>query len=354
MGGQKSLLALIDNLDRERIIPYLLLQDEGELVNLAHKRNIQVFKQNIPGFKPTNLFKLFKIRNNIRKIVRKNEIEIIHSDDAKFAYFSTFIAKNVKTVYHARVTEGRKYDKLLEKRINKVVGISKATRQRFNKTLENERFKVIHNGVDCELFNDNYDKLEIRNKLGIELDKKILVFVGQIKKTKGLVEIIEAANLLRNSKDFKIYLLGKEPEPGLKQGFVDLINKYELSDTISFVGQKSNVNEWLQAADVVLFPSHEGAEGMGRVPFEAMATSTPVIATDISGVNEAVTSDVGVLVDQENPEQLAKAINRLFNDENLYSKLAANGRKRALELFDIKVHARNMMDLFEELVCDGV
>jgi glycosyltransferase involved in cell wall biosynthesis len=39
-----------------------------------------------------------------------------------------------------------------------------------------------------------------------------------------------------------------------------------------------------------------------------------------------------------------------LNDDELYNKLARNGRKRALELFDIKVHAKNMMELFEEMV----
>lgn len=352
MGGQKSLLALIDNMDRDKFSPYLLLQDEGELVGMADERNVPVFKQSIPGFKPINLFRLIKIRNRISKIVVDNGIDIIHSDDAKFAYFSTFIAKkaHVKTVYHSRVTDGRKYDKLLESRIDKVVGISNATKVRFDGISDTEKFQVIHNGVDCDKFNDNYDKYVIREKLSIEKDKKILVFVGQIKKSKGLVEIIEAANILSKSDDIKVYILGSEPEPGLKQEFVNLINKYKLKEIIDFVGQKYNVNEWLQASDIVLFPSHEGAEGMGRVPFEAMATSTPVIATDISGVNEAVNNEVGILIKQERPDQLAEAITKLLNDKELYNKLADNGRKRALELFDIKVHAKNMMDLFEGLI----
>lgn len=351
MGGQKSLLALIDNMDREKFTPLLLLQDDGELMQMAEDRGVTVFKQHIPGFKPPNLFKLLRIRNRIKKFIKNNDIDIVHSDDAKFAYFSTLVAKkvNVKTIYHARVTDGRKYDKLLEKSIDKVIGISEATRMRFD-NIPKSKFQVVHNGVNCDIFHNNYDKYEVRDRLGVEKDNKILVFVGQIKESKGLGDIFDALSSLDDLNSYKLYILGSEPEEGKLVIFTSLAKKLGLENIVKFVGQKSNVNEWLQAADLVLFPSHEGAEGMGRVPFEAMATSTPVIATNISGVNEAVNSDVGILVEQESPEQLAEAITKLLNDEELYNRLATNGRKRALELFDIKVHAKNMMDLFEEMV----
>lgn len=352
MGGQKSLLALIDNLDRKRIKPYLVIPNDGDLRLLAEKRGVEVLIKSVPGFKPINFFKLKNVRDQFVDYINENNIKLIHSDNVKFSYFSSFVAKKakIKSIYHARVTSWRKYDKQMEGRIDKIIGISEATKVRFKSLAETDKYTIIYNGVDCEKFNENYDKFELRDRLEIEKDKKILVFVGQIKKTKGLGDIIDAINILPNSEDLKLYVLGSEPQPGLKQEFIDMIEKHKLNNVINLVGQKSNVNEWLQAADLVLFPSHEGAEGMGRVPFEAMATSTPVIATNISGVNEAVNSDVGILVEQESPEQLAEAITKLLNDEELYNRLATNGRKRALELFDIKVHAKNMMDLFEEMV----
>ena len=352
MGGQKSLLALIDNLDRERVLPYLVVPNDGELKRLAEERNVPVLIKSIPGFKPINLFKLRKVRDEFIGFIKKNNIKIIHSDNTKFSYFSTFISKkiNIKSIYHARVTSWRKYDKQMEKRIDMIVGISEATKSRFKLLSSTNKFKIIYNGVDCEKFNENYDKYEVRDSLKIEKDKKILLFVGQIKRTKGLGEIIEAMSLLQSYDNLILYVLGTEPQKGLKQEFVEMVKTLNLESKVRFVGQKSNVNEWLQASDILLFPSHEGAEGMGRVPFEAMATATPVIATNISGVNEAVNDDVGILVEQVRPDQIAEAVNKLLSEDELYNKLARNGRKRALELFDIKVHAKNMMELFEEMV----
>ncbi|MER3329191.1 MAG: glycosyltransferase family 4 protein, partial [Candidatus Kapaibacterium sp.] len=127
------------------------------------------------------------------------------------------------------------------------------------------------------------------------------------------------------------------------------VKDLDLNNNVMFLGQKNNVQEWMQAADIVLFPSHIG-EGMGRVTYESMATSTPVIATDIVGVNESVTDEVGTLINQEDPKAMAEAIELLSNDKELYRKLALAGRKRALELFDIKTHASRIMELYIKLV----
>ncbi|MFA7326377.1 MAG: glycosyltransferase family 4 protein [Candidatus Kapaibacterium sp.] len=354
MGGQKSLLALLDNLDREVFVPFLTVPYEGELKEIAIKKDIDVLVQPLPGMKPVNYFKLKKIRDRFVNYVKENNISIIHTDNDKFAFLATFIAKktNSKTIYHARVTSNRKYDKLLEKRVDRIIGISEAVRNRFNSKITNSKFSVIFNGVDCNLFSDVYDKKALQNKLGLDPIKKNLLFVGQIKEGKGLLDIIAAAKLLNERQEnvFHFYILGKESDPGNLEIFENRIQEYGLKDNIKFMGQQDKVHEWLQATDILLFPSHEGVEGMGRVPFEAMATGTPVVATNISGVNEAVTDEVGILINQEDPEAMVKAIERLANDNKLYDKLAKAGRKRAMELFDIKIHAKKVMGLYEKMV----
>lgn len=354
MGGQKSLLALIDNLDREVFVPFLTVPYEGELKEIAIEKGIKVLVQPLPGMKPTNFFRLKKIRDRFVEFVKENNISIIHTDNDKFAYLATFIAKKakVKTICHARVTSERKYDKLLEKRVDRIIGISEAVRSRFKSENGKAKFSVIYNGVDCDLFSDIYEKSDVQAKLGIKSDNYNMLFVGQIKEGKGLSEIIEAAKVLKElgQENYKYYILGAESDDGNLVKFESKILEYELTEYFEFKGQQENVHEWLQAADLLLFPSHEGVEGMGRVPFEAMATGTPVIATDISGVNEAVTDKVGILIEEKNPTALAKAIELLMSDRKMYNNLSINGRKRAIELFDITVHAVNMMNLFQEMV----
>lgn len=354
MGGQKSLLALIDNLDRDVFVPFLTVPYEGELKEIAIEKGIKVLVQPLPGIKPANFFRLKKIRDRFVDYVKENNISIIHTDSDKFAYFATFIARKakIKVVFHARVAQSYKYDKLIESRIDRIVGISEATKYRFKESIVEKKFSVIYNGVDCDLFSDIYEKSEVQAKLGMSSENLNMLFVGQIKEGKGLSEIIEAAKKLKDlaNKKYKFYILGLESDEGNLESFESKILEYGLIDYFVFKGQQENVNEWLQASDLLLFPSHEGVEGMGRVPFEAMATGTPVIASDISGVNESVTDKVGILIEEKNPSALANSIELLMSDKALYNNLSRNGRRRALEFFDIKIHAVNMMNLFQEMV----
>jgi glycosyltransferase involved in cell wall biosynthesis len=348
MGGQKSLLTLIDHLDRKRIKPYLIIPKDGELRLLAEKKGVEVCIKSIPSYKPINFFKLKKTRNEIVSFVKERNIKLIHSDNVRFSYFSTFVAKKarIKSIYHARVNGWRKYDKQMESRIDKIIGISESPKNRFPVLGNSEKYKVIYNGTDCNTFTDDYNQMDVRKELGVSQYKKVVLFVGKLRESKGLDDSLEALKLIENGDDIAYYVIGSEEQKGNKEKYLEMSQNLECS--VHFIGQKDNVYKWMQAADIVLFPSHN--EGMGRVPFEAMATGTPVIACDIPGVNEAVTNEVGILVKVKSPQQLANAIIKLLNDDELYNKLARNGRKRALELFDIKVHAKNMMELFEEMV----
>lgn len=354
MGGQKSLLALIDNLDITNFKAFLTMPADGELRILAEKRGIEVLIKPMPVMTLKNIFKLVKIRKEFVDFIKENNIKIIHTDDDKFAFFSTFIAKNssVKTIYHSRVALKHKYDKLLEARVDIIVGISNAVLNRFDRQKYEDKLRKIYNGVDCEIFHNHYTKEEIQAILGFEKNQLNLIFVGQLKVSKGLDDLIKAATILKEemNSNFKIYILGEEIEQGMKDYFLSSVENLNLTKNIVFCGQQNNVEKWLQASDILLFPSHEGAEGMGRVPFEAMATATPTIASNISGVNEAVTNEVGILIEEKSPKQLADAILSLANNKELYSHLSINGRKRALEVFDIKIHAQNMMNLFQEMV----
>ncbi|MER3329067.1 MAG: glycosyltransferase, partial [Candidatus Kapaibacterium sp.] len=218
MGGQKSLLALIDNLDRTRFKPYLTMPLDGELKNLAEERGIEVFIKPVPPMNLMSFFKLIKLRNEYVKFIKKNQIKLIHTDDDKFAYFSTFIARKagIKSIYHARVAQIHKYDKILEPRIDQIIGISDATIFRFKESTINSKFIKIFDGLDCQLFHSDYNQSELKKKLEINENSTTLLFVGQLLVTKGLDDILDAMNILseNSKKEFKLYIIGTEPRDG--------------------------------------------------------------------------------------------------------------------------------------------
>ncbi|MCK5741684.1 MAG: glycosyltransferase, partial [Chlorobi bacterium] len=105
-----------------------------------------------------------------------------------------------------------------------------------------------------------------------------------------------------------------------------------------------------QAADALMIPSHEGHEGMPRVLYESISCGTVGIGSNTSGVKEAVTPDSGILVEEMTPPEIAAAVKKLMLDPDIVKDLQINGRKRALEFFDIKKHAKSVQDFYTKIL----
>mgnify|MGYP001033398622 CR=1 FL=1 len=169
-----------------------------------------------------------------------------------------------------------------------------------------KRLSVIPNGYDPDLF-----KLipiaEARRKLGLPLNKKILVSVGNLNQVKGHIYLIEAMHLIsKKRKDVILIIVGSGP---MEKELRRKILSHSLEKNVFLVGRKMHheIPLWMNAATLFVLPSL--AEGFPTVIPEAMACGKPVIGTRVGGVPEAMASDdVGVLVNPKDPEALAQAI----------------------------------------------
>ncbi|MDR3559261.1 MAG: glycosyltransferase, partial [Candidatus Pacebacteria bacterium] len=88
-------------------------------------------------------------------------------------------------------------------------------------------------------------------------------------------------------------------------------------------------------------------EGFGMTVLEAFATGTPVIASNVSSVPE-VAGDAAFLVDPLSTQEIATAMTRLANDENLKNELREKGKKQ-LEKFDWEKCARETLEVYKSL-----
>ncbi len=348
MGGQKSMLALMENLDEKQVTNFGLTVSEGELTEKFKTMRVEYFTLPLTKLSLNNIFKIFSNSLKIRKICKENSIDIIHSDYERDGFLCGLATQGTKTksVWHVRVTKHNNLDNMNYKLNDKLICISEGARKRF---VDNEDYKekttVIYNGVDCNLFSPVSDRKGLKLELGMQLDKFTVLFVGQMKIGKGIYEIIDVAKLM---PEVEFILLGEFLNDNEKSNWHSKLEEREITN-VNWLGQKGYIQKWMQAADCLILPSHEGAEGMGRVVFEVMACGTPPIASNISGVNEAVTDESGILVPEKNAEKLADAIHKLKSDTELWNKLSEAGRERALNVFDIKIHAKKVYKSYKEL-----
>ncbi len=344
---------LIENLDRERFKPFAIVPEPGELSEKLMDIGCPVSFVPTQGLKIKNIVYTWKRIGAIRKIIKEQNIHIIHPDNERDALIFGMAKHGTRArlLWHMRLTRKHKYDYINSFLADAFIGVSEAVVQRVMVS-RRHRYRTIFNGVDCDIFKTVDDVSRIKLKLGFPEDKFILIFAGQLKEQKGIFDIALAAGLLNNElkKNIKIYLIGTYINNKFLEKMESLIIENGIGDILEIIPQQKNIHEWMQAADALILPSHEGHEGMGRVLFEAMACGTAVIGSDISGLKEAITDDTGIIISQKSPGSIAQAIEKLTSDNELLNKFKTSGRKRALEFFDIKLHAKKVQELYNDLL----
>lgn len=164
------------------------------------------------------------------------------------------------------------------------------------------KLHAMRNGVDLVKFVPEPRKIA-RIRLGLPLDKKLILSVGHLIERKGHHIAIEALTLLPT--DVQLLIAGGGPEQTSLQ---DQAKKLGVSDRVRFLGVvPQNDLKWLySAADALTLCSSR--EGWANVLLESMACGTPVIATNIWGTPEVVSRlEAGVLMKDRTADGLADA-----------------------------------------------
>ena len=187
----------------------------------------------------------------------------------------------------------------------------------------NKKIEVVPNGIDTERFNLN--KRESCEKLGLDHEQKIIIFIGRLEPVKGLKYLIEAISILKT--DLNLVVVGDGSE---KHSLKLLVNDLKLEDKVIFTGKISNekIPEYLTASDVFVLPSL--SEGFPVVLLEAMAAGLPIVTTRKGGLPEIIEDKVnGFLVNPGSPEELADKINLVLKDEKLAEKISRVNKEKS-------------------------
>ncbi len=213
---------------------------------------------------------------------------------------------------------------------------------------------TIFNGVDINHFQVNSEA-----KITQKKEKITLLFVGRVSPEKGIHILLEAFNkVIEKCSHVQLKIVGPEGKYGVlpaqmldtKDNYVkELIPFYQgeysqqlrqiisdqASKSVYFVGSVKQLDlvEHYQEADIFVFPSVWN-EPFGIPLVEAMAMELPVVVTRSGAFPEIVEQEqTGLLVERANPDDLATAIIRLVEDENLCHKMGKAGRNKVVNQF---------------------
>ena len=204
--------------------------------------------------------------------------------------------------------------------------------------IKSRKIKVIHNGVDTDLFVPAKET---------SFDKKNLLWVGRYAKGKGPDYLIDAFNKVKfRHPDATLTMVGKGP---YKDQIVQKIHNLKLDNSIimkDFVANSELVNLY-QNSSVFVLPSLE--EGVPRTILEAMSCGIPVVCSRLPQLVNIVNGG-GILVPVKDPQTLADSISEVLSDSSLAAKFRENGRGNVVENYSWKDTVNKTVQLYEELI----
>ena len=199
------------------------------------------------------------------------------------------------------------------------------------------RVQVLRNGVDLQLFRP-LDRTEVRQDLG--LSGPTLLSVGHLIPRKGHDIVIGA---LEHLPGVDLLIAGEGPE---RRRLEMLARTLCVADRVRFLGHvpHEDLARFYSAADALILASSR--EGWANVLLEAMACSTPVVASDVWGTPEVVSAPAaGILVRERTPAAFSNAIRRLFADPPPRSATRSHA-----ETFSWDATTQGQLDLFRAII----
>lgn len=357
MGGQRSMALLIEHLDRAAVEPIAICPAPGPLTDHLTRLGCPVVHIPLHRIKPRTLAAVWRSSRAIRALLRERSIDVIAPDAARDA-LTCGLAKlgtRTKMVWFVRLTSRDPLDPILVHLADAMIGDSDDTRRRFGTSRRvAARHRTIVGGADLRRFRPADDRAALRRSLDLPPDRPVLLFVGQVKAAKGVLDIVDA--LGRCHADHPggsaplLLVIGTPDPPAIVEQVARRAEASGIAQDVRVLPQQADIERWMQAADLLVSGSHQDTEGMSRVLYEAMACGAVPVATDIRGNRDALTPESGVLVPERDPATMAVAWHALLTDPARLTALRAGGIARARASFDIRQHARSVEAFYRDVV----
>jgi len=244
------------------------------------------------------------------------------------------------------------------RRCDGYVTLSPALQERYCEAgLPPAKLRLVPQGVDVRRFAPSESKLVVRQALGLPTHKPVIVFVGSLIHRKGIDVLLRAwPEVCAARPEARLVLVGRNQflERSADARFLE----QQLAQVpagaqskVHQVGVCDDVDRWLQAADLFVFPSRR--EGFGTVMIEAMACGLPCIVTEQPGITDFIfgaAGDRGVVVPQENHAALAAAVLEMLRHPERAAKIGLAARDDVIRRFDIEQISARYVDYYTDLI----
>lgn len=360
-GAEESLLALMRALDREIYEPVLACPP-GDLAERAEAAGIRVFPLPLSRFHRTHnpltvsayAFSWVLGTTQIKKVIHEVQPKLVHSNSATAQLYAGSMAakENVPCVWHARDLRRLPFPATsLVRGADRIIAISEAVADILAASgLNRPKVTRIYNGIDVKEWEGRIAGKNVRAELGLSDAERILLVAGQFIPWKRQEDAIRAMEFIaKTHPEARLVLAGSDlfgEFPLMQAQFEQLAAELGVRDKVIFAGQRDDMPDLINAAEMVIVPSD--AEPFGRVAMEGMALRKPVVGTRAGGLPELVRDgETGLLVVPRFPQSLAEACVRLLDHPTLAETLGQAGRARVESQFTLDRMVRETQELYK-------
>jgi len=299
----------------------------------------------------------WSVSRRLRQVVRSHKVQLIHAHQYSPFFYSATSRSLLETIRGKPpilfTEHGRHFpdhrsvrrvlaNKILLTRHDRVTAVGQFVKQALveNEGIPARRIDVIYNGIDPSKFGPavhNGDRVtainlrhQIRADLGLEADTPVVLQVARMHPVKDHVTAVAAmAYVVQEVPNAVLVMVGDGVE---RRRISAKAREFGLKNNIRMLGMRDDVPRFMVAADVFLLSSL--SEGVSVTLLEAMASSKPVVATDVGGNGEVVShGKTGLLCKSSDPRDIGSSVTTLLRNPQLQSQMGRAGRERLLNLF---------------------
>ena len=287
LGGAETIIRDLIRVNKDQV--FCLKKDKVERFSEVSNKIYFGTKSKFYKFNPLVLLRLVKI-------IKQKNIQILHvhlANSLFYAILAKFIYTKLKIIYHEHGEIF--YNKYLniflritQKKVDIFIAVSEATKKALMEkaNIPQKKIVVLYNFVDLDRFNRKNIKINVEKekaKLGIKKDEFVIGFVGRLAKVKGCEYLIKALPYL--DFKYKVIIAGDGSEREYLESLAENLN---VKDRVIFLGYVSKPELIYPLFNVLVVPSL--SESFGLSVIEAQAMGIPVIASDINGLREIISS----------------------------------------------------------------
>jgi N-acetyl-alpha-D-glucosaminyl L-malate synthase BshA len=268
--------------------------------------------------------------------------QILKSRDIDLPFITTLHGTDITLL-----GKDKSYQPVIEFAINQsdaVTAVSESLKEdtyRFFKVDKN--IKVIPNFVDFSLYKNGVDA-NLRSSFASE-DERIITHISNFRKLKRVDDVIHIFEGIQQNISAKLLMVGEGPE---LEGVRALAKSKGLEDKIFFLGKSKRIEQITQISDLFLLPSE--TESFGLVALEAMASSVPVVSSNVGGLPEVnIEGKTGFLRPVGDIDSMTSAALTILKDETSLNQFKKNALKHA-KTFDLDTIVPLYEDLYRSLV----